>query len=72
MMIRQEIDPIQVISSVGKRNRRSQAVILQAIESVVDKDSEEYQAVRKLVLDEMNSLARSYVRLILTDSDFMV
>lgn len=70
--ITQEVDPLKILRQVGRKNKRTQAVILQEIEKVLSPESMEYQNIRKVVLDELNSLTRSYVRSVFGDIEFMI
>jgi hypothetical protein len=60
----QQLDLMDIIFFVGKKSRRFQAVLLQDIEEVLGKDTEEYTKVRKLVLDSFNNYTRSVLRTI--------
>ena len=67
----QEVDVIKVIVRIGKRNKRTQAEILQKLETVI-KDKEEYMEVRKFILDELNDLTRAFVKEIFGDIEFLI
>lgn len=68
----QDVDVMKVVSSIGRRSKKLQAILLQAIERYIDKRSPEYEEIRKLVLDETNNNARAVVRLIFGDIEFMI
>lgn len=68
----QDVDVMKVVSSIGRRSKKLQAILLQAIERYIDKRSPEYEELRKLVLDETNNNARAVVRLIFGDIEFMI
>lgn len=68
----QEVDILSVIRSVGKKNKKLQAMILQELENHVDKNSQEYEELRKFMLDEINSYTRSIMRDIFGDIEFMI
>lgn len=68
----QEVDILSVIRSVGKKNKKLQAMILQELEKHIDKDSKEYEELRKFTLDEINSYTRSVMRDIFGDIEFMI
>jgi len=68
----QEVDILSIIRDVGKRNKRLQAKILQEIEKSVDKNSDEFDELRKFVLDEINGYTRSIMRDIFGDIEFMI
>jgi len=67
----QEVDIIDVIRSVGKRNKKLQAILLQEIERHVT-DPDEYERVRKFTLDEINNYTRSIMRDIFGDIEYMI
>lgn len=60
----QGMDVIDTIKFISKKNKTYQAVLLGNIENVVPKDSEEYKAVRKMVLDSFNNYTRSIFKII--------
>lgn len=68
----QEVDIIQVIRSVGKKNKKLQARLLQEIEKTVDPSSQEYEVLRKFILDEINGYTRSLMRDIFGDVEYMI
>jgi len=68
----QEVDILSIIRDVGKRNKRLQAKLLQEIEKSVDKNSDEFNELRKFVLDEINGYTRSIMRDIFGDIEFMI
>jgi hypothetical protein len=68
----QEVDILSIIRDVGKRNKKLQAKLLQEIEKNVDKNSLEFDELRKFVLDEVNGYTRSIMRDIFGDIEFMI
>lgn len=48
-----------VIKFVGKKNGRYIATMLSRIEEIIPPDSENFQEVRKIVLDGMNDFSRA-------------
>lgn len=60
----QGLDLMDVVYFVQKKNKKFQAILLQDVENVLNKDSEEYREVRKLVLDSYNAYTRSILRVI--------
>ncbi len=60
----QGLDVLDIINIVGKKNKKYQAIILQDIEEILDKDSDEYKIIRKIILDSYNSYTRSVLRAI--------
>ena len=67
----QEVDVIELIKIIGRRNQVTQAKILQKLETVID-DPREYAEVRKFVLDELNNLTRAYVNATFGDIEFLI
>ena len=68
----QEVNILDVIKSVGAKNKRLQAKLLQDIEKHLDKRSEEYDELRKFILDEINGYTRSIMRDIFGDIEYMI
>ncbi len=58
------LDLIDAINFIHKRNKKYQAILLSDIEDILGKDSEEFQIIRKLVLDSYNDFTRSLIRLL--------
>ncbi len=58
------LDLIDVINFVHKRNKKYQAILLSDIEDIMGRDSEDFQLIRKLVLDSYNDFTRSLIRLL--------
>jgi hypothetical protein len=68
----QGLDLLDIVSYISRKNKKFQAILLTDLEEVLGKDSEEYQKVRKIVLDNLNNYTRSIVRTIFGDIEFMV
>ena len=68
----QEVNILDVIKSVGAKNKRLQAKLLQELEKHLDKRSEEYDELRKFILDEINGYTRSIMRDIFGDIEYMI
>lgn len=60
----QGLDVFDIIFLVGRKNKKFQAILLQDIEEILGKDSEQYIRIRKLVLDSYNNYTRSMLRAI--------
>jgi hypothetical protein len=71
-MVVQELDVLDVIKNVGKKNKRLQAILLQEVEKLVDKDSPEFEFLRKAILDETNNYTRSVIRIIFGDIEYLI
>lgn len=67
----QEVDVIRLIQIIGKKNKVTQARILQRLEESIH-DPEEYAEIRKFVLDEINSLTRAFVKSTFGDIEFLI
>ena len=68
----QELDVLEIIRTIGKKNKRLQAILLQDIEKMVDKDSPEFEALRKSILDETNNYTRGVIRTIFGDVEYLI
>lgn len=68
----QEVDIMEVIASVSRRNKKLQAKILQELEKHIDKNTPEYEELRKFILDEVNGYTRSVMRDIFGEIEFMI
>ncbi len=68
----QELDVLDIIRNVGKKNKRLQAILLQEVEKLVDKDSPEFEPLRKAILDETNNYTRSVIRIIFGDIEYLI
>ena len=58
------LDLIDVVNFIHKRNKKYQAILLADIEEVLGKNSQEFNLIRKLVLDSYNDYTRSLIRLL--------
>ncbi len=67
----QEVEVLQLIREIGTKSKKAQAKILQRLEQVID-DPEEYQEIRKFVLDEINDLARAFVKATFGNIEFLI
>lgn len=61
-VIIQGLDLIDVIRLVVKKNKKFQAILLNELETIMDKNSPEFRLARKAVLDNFNDFTRSVVR----------
>lgn len=68
----QEVDIVDVIRSVGKKNKRLQARLLQEVEKYMVVESADYEELRKFILDEVNGYTRSIMRDIFGDIEYMI
>jgi len=68
----QELDTMDLVRGIGRKSKKMQAILLQKLETVVDKNSPEYEEFRKVILDESNNYARAVVRLIFGDIEYTV
>jgi len=67
-----EMNTLSLVRSIGRKNKKMQAILLQKLEKIVEKDSVEYEEFRKIILDESNNYARGIVRLIFGDIEYTV
>jgi hypothetical protein len=67
----QEVNIISLIKVIGKKNKISQAKILQELERSIP-DPEEYKRLRKFILDELNNLTRAFVKETFGDIEFLI
>jgi len=68
----QEVGVFEIVGSIGRKNKKYQAIILQEIEKVIDKDSDEYKIIRKIVLDELSNYTRAVVREVFGDIEVLL
>ena len=61
------LDMIDVISRASKRKDKFIAIMLSELEELMDKDSNEYKIVRKIILDGMNDFTRGLLRIFFGD-----
>ena len=66
------LDLFDLISFISKKNKRFLAIMLAEVEEIVGKDSEEYQLLRKVILDGFNDYTRSIVRIIFGDIEYKI
>jgi hypothetical protein len=67
----QEVDVFKLIRIIGTKNKVTQAKILQKLETVIS-DPDDYAEVRKLVLDELNNLTRTFVKETFGNIEFLI
>lgn len=53
------LNMFDIINFIQKKNKRYMANALDEVEEVLDKDSEQFLMVRKIILDTMNDYTRS-------------
>lgn len=68
----QEIDTLDIIKNIGRESKRFQAVFLQKLEEVMDKNDPNYPNIRKMFLDESSNFARAVAREIFGDIDYLI
>lgn len=71
-VVSKEIDILVVIRNIGKKNKQTQAKLLQELEKYIPKESHEYELLRKYFLDEINGYTRSIIREIFGDIEYMI
>lgn len=63
----QQVNILSVLASIGKKKRKLQAILLQELETVIEKGSPEYIKMRKVILDETSDYARALVKCVFGD-----
>ena len=66
-VIIQGLDLQEIIGFIEKKNKKYQAITLSEFEEVMDRNSAEFRAIRKVTLDNYNNYTRSLVRAIFGD-----
>lgn len=70
--IYEEVDLLDIIRNVGRKNKRLQAKLLQQLEQIMDRDDPRFEEARKYILDEVNSYTRSIIQTIFGDIEYMM
>ena len=65
----QEVNVFEILGDIGSLNKTLNAKTLTELEKFV-KNKEDFQLLRKFILDEQNSYTRSVVRLIFGDIEY--
>ena len=65
----QGFNVLDAVGFIGRITKRYQASLLAEIESIISPNSEEYKAIRKLVLDSTNNFSRAVIKTIFGDID---
>ena len=63
----QGLDLPDITGFIDKKNKKFQAITLTEFEEVLDKNSPEFKAIRKITLDNYNNYTRSVIRAIFGD-----
>jgi hypothetical protein len=64
------LDLFDLVSFISKKNKRFIAIILADVEEIIGKDTEEYEQIRKIILDGFNDYTRSVVRIVFGDIEY--
>jgi len=67
----QEVDILDILRNIGRRKKKLQAILLQELETIINKESPEYWKMRKVIMDETSEYARSVVRSIFGDIEVL-
>ena len=59
------LDLVDILSLIKRKQRRYIALLLNDIEELVGKDTQEYALLRKIVLDYFNDYTRSIFRILI-------
>ena len=68
----QEVDLLDLVKYISKKNKKLQAILLQTLEEYFSKESAEYKELRKIVLDETSGAFRAIVREIFGDVEYLM
>lgn len=68
----QEVSLIELVGFCSKRNKKLQAVLLQALEEYFPRTSSEYIELRKIVLDETSGAFRAIIRELFGDVENLI
>lgn len=63
----QQVEILDILRNIGKKNKKLQAILLQELETVVVKGSPGYIKMRKVILDETSNFSRAIVSSIFGD-----
>ena len=58
------LDVIDVLKYIGKKRNKFLALILAELEGTLDKNSDDYKVIRKVILDGVNDYTRSLLRIL--------
>ncbi len=61
-VIIQGLDLKDIIDFLEKKNKKFQAITLSEYEEILDKNSSEFRAIRKVTLDNYNNYTRSVIK----------
>jgi len=68
----QEVNLLDLIKFISKRNHKLQAVLLQTIEEYIPKESQDFAVVRKVILHETSGAFRAIIREVFGDVEYLV
>lgn len=66
-IVLQGVDILDTIEYLSSKNKKFQATLLNSLEEILGKESEEFLIVRKLYLDSTNNFLRATVNIIFGD-----
>lgn len=61
------LNVLEIVKFLDKKNKRYLAITLNNVEDIMDSNSEEYQLVRKEILDGFNEFSRAIVEVLFGD-----
>jgi len=67
-----ELNVLDVVKYIGRKNKRLQAILLQKFEEVLGQDNKNYPEIRKFILDEVNNYTRAVVRQIFGEIEYII
>lgn len=63
-VVMQALDLLEIIGLISRKNKKFQATMLQEIEDIVGKDSDEFLKIRHVILDGLNEYTRTILKAI--------
>jgi len=71
-MIVQEVNVLDIVKDVGKKNKRLQAALLSEIEKYMESGTSDFQQLRKFVLDETNGYTRDIINDVFGNVEYLL
>ncbi len=66
--ITQNVEALDLVKQINYKKKLYQRLVLNNLEEILGKESEEFKQIRKLFLDSTNDFSRSIVKAIFGDS----
>jgi len=68
----QEIQVLDIVKYIARKNKKLQAILLQKLEETIDPEAGGYTEFRKLILDETSNFSRAIVRQVFGDIEVLI